>query len=239
VAVVERGEVVLAEAYGLADIGAGRPATPDTAYLLASATKPITATAICIAADEGLLELDARVPGDYRWPAPTARQLLRHRGGFGAHYDFHYGGGERPIDADRYALLYREPGAGFEYANLGYRILGRMVEAAAGQELGEFVRERVFEPLGLADCHLGASYPGPAPSAARYTVDGRAYPMCDTSTPRGHSRLGDRRPAGSVRAVAHAPAEAADSGRDARRPADQRPPRLWTRLVRVARAAGQ
>ncbi|KFF99158.1 hypothetical protein IQ62_20570 [Streptomyces scabiei] len=89
VAVVEQGEVVLAEAYGLADVVAGRPATSGTAYSLASITKPITATAVCVAADEGLLELDMAIPGDYRWPAPTARQLLQHRGGFGAHYDFH------------------------------------------------------------------------------------------------------------------------------------------------------
>ncbi|MGP3983546.1 serine hydrolase domain-containing protein [Streptomyces sp. KR80] len=183
VAVAELGEVVLAEAYGSADIAAGRPATPSTAYALASVTKPITATAVCLAADEGLLDLDAPVPGEYRWPAPTARQLLQHRGGLGAHYDLHYGGPDRPIDGDRYTVLYREPGSGFEYANLGYRLLGRLLEAATGQELGEFLRERVFEPLGLTGCHLGPTYPGPAPSAVRYTVDGRAYPDYDTSHP--------------------------------------------------------
>ncbi|GAA3376845.1 hypothetical protein GCM10020367_50150 [Streptomyces sannanensis] len=183
-AVAERGEVVCAQAYGMADTAAGIPATPGTAYGLASVTKPITATAVCVAADEGLLDLDAPVPGEYRWVAPTVRQLLRHRGGFGAHYDFHYGGGERPIDAGRYSVLYREPGSGFEYANLGYRIIGQVLEEATGQPLEKFVRERVFEPLGLTGCHIGPEYPGAAPSAVRYTVDGRAYPArCDTSHP--------------------------------------------------------
>ncbi|WP_371659949.1 serine hydrolase domain-containing protein [Streptomyces sp. NBC_00280] len=192
VAVVEHGEVVLAEAYGLADVTAARPATPGTAYALASITKPMTATAICVAADEGLLDLDAPVPvpDDHGWPDPTVRQLLRHRGGFGAHYDFHYdvhyagpGSGDR-IDATPYAFLHRPPDTAFEYANLGYRALGRLLEAATGRGLADFVRERVFEPLGLTALHLGPAYPGPAPRATRYTTDGRAYqPYCDTSHP--------------------------------------------------------
>ncbi|MEV8396000.1 MULTISPECIES: serine hydrolase domain-containing protein [unclassified Streptomyces] len=185
VAVAERGEVVLAEAYGVADLARGRPATPATAYGLASVTKPVTATAVCLAADEGLLDLDAPVPlpGEHRWPAPTARQLLRHRGGFPAFYAWDYGDDERRIDASRYASLYRAPGTGFEYANLGYRALGLLLEAVTGQELSAFVRERVFEPLGLTGCRVGRSYPGPAPSAVRYTPDGRAYPDYDCDHP--------------------------------------------------------
>ncbi|WP_405816786.1 beta-lactamase family protein [Streptomyces sp. NBC_01390] len=189
-AVVEHGEVVLAEAHGLADIASGRPATPETAYALASITKPMTATAICVAADQGLLDLDAPVSAftacDQGWPAPTARHLLRHRGGFGAHYDFHYGDpgdGER-IDATPYAVPHRAPDTAFEYANLGYRALGNLLEEATGQSLADFVREQVFEPLGLAALHLGPTYPGPAPRATRYTPDGRPYPpYCDTSHP--------------------------------------------------------
>ncbi len=167
VAVAERGEVVLAEAYGLADTAADRRATAGTAYGLGSITKPVTATAVCLAADEGLLDLDVPVPGDYRRPAPTPRQLLRHRGGLGAFYAWDYGDGEPTVDPDRYAVPHREPGAGYEYANLGYRILGRLLEAAAGHELGAFIRERVFEPLGLTGCHVGRTYPGPAPAAVR------------------------------------------------------------------------
>ncbi|MER6994374.1 serine hydrolase domain-containing protein [Streptomyces sp. NPDC000410] len=183
VAVAERGEVVLAEAYGSADTATGRPATPGTAYALASVTKPITATAVCVAADEGLLDLDAPVRLDAWLSPPTARQLLQHRGGLGPHYDWDYGDGERVVDADRYTLPYRRPGTGFEYANLGYRILGRLLERATGQDLDAYVRDRVFTPLGLTTCHIGRGYPGPAPSAVRYTVDGRPYPDYGTSHP--------------------------------------------------------
>ncbi|MEU6082647.1 serine hydrolase domain-containing protein [Streptomyces sp. NPDC047108] len=192
VAVAERGEVVHAAAYGTADLATGRPATPGTAYGLGSITKPVTATAVCVAADAGLLDLDAPVPPASDAPAPrdggvraapTARQLLQHRGGFAAHYDWDYGDGARRIDADRYTVPHREPGTAFEYANLGYRVLGRLLEEATGQELGAFVRDRVFAPLGLTACHLGRTYPGPAPSAVRHTVDGRPYPDYGCSHP--------------------------------------------------------
>ncbi|WP_148590511.1 serine hydrolase [Streptomyces sp. WAC01526] len=185
VAVAERGEVVLAAAYGSADTATGRPATPDTVYGLASVTKPMTATAVCHAADEGLLDLDAPVPlpGADRWPAPTVRQLLQHRGGLGPYYDWDYGDGERVRDPDRYVVPYRAPGTGFGYANLGYRLLGRLPEQATGQDLGACVRTRVFEPLGLTGCHLGPVPPGTAPSALRYTSDGRAYPDYDCGHP--------------------------------------------------------
>jgi CubicO group peptidase (beta-lactamase class C family) len=131
-AVAERGDVVLARAYGAADVAARRPATPATVYGLASITKALTATAVCLAADDGLLDLDGPAPGDYPWPAPTPRQLLRHRGGFPAFYAFHYDAGPMPIDVDRYRTLVRAPDTDFEYSNLGYRELGRLLEAVTG-----------------------------------------------------------------------------------------------------------
>ncbi|GJF27942.1 serine hydrolase [Kitasatospora sp. NE20-6] len=180
VAVAERGRVVLARAYGTADPATGRPATPGTAYPLASVTKPMTATAVCAAADDGLLDLDTPVPrtlGDFGGgPAPTPRQLLQHRGGLGAYYDWDYGDGAPLPDADRYTVLHRPPGSGFEYANLGYRVLGRLLELRTGRPAAAFVRERVLAPLGLTGSHLGRTYPGPAPAAVRHTADGRRYP---------------------------------------------------------------
>ncbi|WP_051969786.1 serine hydrolase domain-containing protein [Kitasatospora azatica] len=183
IAVAERGELVLQQAHSWADVAARRPATPQTAYRLASVAKTLTATGACLAADAGLLELDAPVPGRDPEPSPTIRQLLQHRGGFGAFYAFHYGAGESPIDPARYLTRLREPGSGFEYANLGYYLVGRALEAATGQSLGGYLRERLFEPLGMADSHLAAEYPGSAPVAQRYTADGRVYPVCSTPHP--------------------------------------------------------
>jgi CubicO group peptidase (beta-lactamase class C family) len=193
---VARGDgVVLAEAFGMADIAGGRPATSDTAYLLASVTKPIMATAVCVAAEAGLLELDEpiekylsgrRLNRPRGYGAPTVRQVLQHRGGLGKHYDFSYADSAAIMPTargvmTRYGMLYREPGTRFEYSNLGYGLLDMVLGTVSAQEPAEFVRDRVFGPLGLASCHIGPSYPGPAPEALRYAADGRRYPSYDTS----------------------------------------------------------
>lgn len=182
-AVVEGDRPVLTRAYGLADVADQQPATPETVYGLASVTKAFTATAVCLAADEGLLDLDAPIPGSYRWTAPTPRQLLRHRGGFPAFYNFHYDTGPLPIDINRYRRLVRQPGTEFEYSNMGYHELGTLLEAATGQALGDYLRERIAEPLGLTSFNFGATYAGAAPVAQRYTADGRAYPTCHSDHP--------------------------------------------------------
>lgn len=183
VAVVERDDIVLARAYGHADVAARRPATPATVYGLASVTKAVTATAVCLAADDGLLDLDAPIPGEYRWTAPTPRQLLRHRGGFPAFYNFHYGTGPLPIDIADYRTLVHEPGSGFEYSNLGYAELGRLLESATGRSEGDYLDERIFAPLGLGSFGYGPAYTGPAPVAERYSTGGQAYPTCFTGHP--------------------------------------------------------
>ncbi|MFK0193039.1 serine hydrolase domain-containing protein [Kitasatospora sp. NPDC090308] len=192
VAVAAGEELVLARAYGWADVAAGRAATPGTAYGLASTTKAFTALAVCLAADRGLLDLDAPLPGRFERTAPTARQLLRHRGGFPAYYDFRYTPGSPdaapapgygPIDIDRYRRQLHEPGGEFEYANLGYHELGRLLTAVTGREVGALLREWIAEPLGLDGFAFGAAHPGPGPAAVRYTPDGRVYPTCHTGHP--------------------------------------------------------
>ncbi|MFE0463760.1 serine hydrolase domain-containing protein, partial [Kitasatospora sp. NPDC058965] len=183
VALVEGGGPVRRAAFGLADTAHRRAATPETVYKLGSVTKTFTATAVCLAADRGLLDLDAPVPGRYGDPAPTVRQLLGHRGGFGAFYAFHYGPGDSPVDPADYLVPLRPPGTGWEYANLGYYLLGRLLEQATGRPLAGYLRSEVFEPLGMVDTHVGADYAGHAPTAERYTVDGRAYPRCSTPHP--------------------------------------------------------
>ncbi|MBU7598347.1 beta-lactamase family protein [Streptomyces sp. P38-E01] len=208
-AVARGDELVLTRAYGFADTAARRPATPETVYGLASVTKAFTATAVQLAAFDGSLDLDVPVPAgfaqgdadtDAEAPAlPTARQLLRHRGGFPTYYDFHYDArrdpGPLPIECDRYRALRRRPGAEFEYSNLGYRELGRLLETATGRSLGDLLHERIAEPLGLTGFRFGPTPGSPAPGsptpdrpaadgvAGRYTVDGRAYGSCHTNHP--------------------------------------------------------
>lgn len=195
VAVAQDGEVVFADAWGAADVESGRAATVDTAYLSASVTKPVTATAICAAADAGLLSLDDPLEKYLGlslprrgFSAPTVRQTLQHRAGFGVHFDFAYD--KEPASlADtvaHYGGLFREPDTAFEYSNLGYGLLDAVLRNVSGREPADYVRASVFEPLGMSSAHIGPSYVGD--SASRYTADGRRYPDYDT-THRGASLL--------------------------------------------------
>ncbi|MFJ5927073.1 serine hydrolase domain-containing protein [Kitasatospora sp. NPDC092948] len=208
VAVAQGEELVFARAYGLADVAAGRAATPETVYGLASVTKPFTALAVCLAADRGLIDLDAPLPGTHPWAAvPTPRQLMQQRGGFPGYYDFYYGAAPLPIDPAFYRRQVRAPGSDFEYSNHGYRELGRLVEQATGLPLRTYLREQIAEPLGLTSFDLADAYAGPAPVAERYTAGGRVLPDCLTSHPSagaGWATAGDialfaRRSAGLLR----------------------------------------
>src|SRR5689334_7427583 len=108
VAAAVDGEVAFTAAFGHADVERGRPATTETAYLLASVTKPMTATAVCRLAEGGELDLDDPVESILRtrfvrhrgMGAPTIRQVLQDASGLGLHYEFFYAdtdGPRRPI----------------------------------------------------------------------------------------------------------------------------------------------
>lgn len=196
-AVGAAGEVAHARAFGIADLATGREATAGTAYLLASATKPITATAILRLAAEGRLALDdplERHLGGLRLPrsaragadAPTIAQALSHTAGLATHWDFAYpdGGRERfplPVLVERYGILHRPPGERLEYSNLGYGLLDAVIGSASGREPAEYVRDEVLARVGAPSGRVGHGYRGPAPAAERYSADLVAYPEYDTS----------------------------------------------------------
>ena len=134
--------------------------TDRTIYDLASLTKVVaTTTAAMILFDEGKLSLDAKVadfiPGFVgKWKDEvTIRHLLTHRSGLPAGRDL-WRIAQSP-EAARQAVIETplafRPGLYFEYSDLGADMLGMVVEVAAGMPLDVFVRQRVFEPLGMSD----------------------------------------------------------------------------------------
>lgn len=199
-AVAVRGVVVFANAWGLADVAAGRTATVDTAYLLASVTKPLTATAVCALADRGVFALDDPVTAHLPWlrltphrdaGPPTVRHLLGHTAGLGLHLEFAYPEDRAPVPslADsvaRYGHLFHPPGRRFAYTNLGYGILDALLAAACGAPAGGVLDAEVFAPLGMRTAWVGPRYAGGSAAAVPHTVAGRAYPPYDT-THRGAS----------------------------------------------------
>jgi CubicO group peptidase (beta-lactamase class C family) len=160
-AVVSEGAVVHARGIGARRIGVDAPPDAETVFRIASMTKSFTAAAVLSLRDEGRLRLDdpaaAHVP-EVAETEPlaslTIRQLLTMSGGLPN--DDPWGDRQQDLPLERFTALLREgatfawrPGTMFEYSNLGYGILGRVVTNVAGVEYRDVVRTRLLEPLGM------------------------------------------------------------------------------------------
>src|SRR5215831_4647707 len=164
-AVVLAGEPRWAQGFGMADLENSSPATSSTLFRLGSISKPITAVAVLQLWERGKLDLDSPVqkycPEFPQKESPiTTRQLLGHLGGI-RHYNPD-GKGDVPEDSARHFSSMKEslqlfagdpllakPGAEFHYSTYGYTLIGCVLEAAAGERLGDYVRKNVFEPAGM------------------------------------------------------------------------------------------
>ena len=163
--IVRDGRLVHVTTLGLADIEAGRAVTPATAFRIASMTKSATALAILALRDRGRLSLDAPLAGYVpqfaavtpatRDSAPvTVRHLLTHTAGFVT--DDPWGDrvlGMSPAALDALMatgkLSARPPGLAFEYSNLGYALLGRVITNLSGRPYQAFIRDTILGPLGM------------------------------------------------------------------------------------------
>lgn len=158
--VAERGVVVYRGAFGLADRDAKRPYTTDTRSCLASLSKPITAVAVMMLAEAGLVTFDTPLsqllPGfSADIGTVTVRHLLSHTSGVP---DYPALGVDHPgiTNAEILAALRGvqapvfPPGQKYEYSNSGYVLLGSIVERLSGRALPEFLATRIFTPLGMS-----------------------------------------------------------------------------------------
>ncbi|HRQ64976.1 MAG TPA: serine hydrolase domain-containing protein [Xanthomonadaceae bacterium] len=203
-AVLRGGEIVHLRAHGVADADHDAALSPHARMRIASVSKPITAIALLRLAEQGRLDLDvpvleplaARLPEGFQPHAGFAglstRHLLAHCGGF----DHGQGPdpmlnarrmGQRlgvpsppPVEAIVVWALSRPPdfppGSRCVYSNLGYAVLGRVIEAVTGQDYGQAVHALVLRPAGVPDMRLAASLPAErAPDEPRYH-DARMVP---------------------------------------------------------------
>lgn len=159
--VLKDGNPVVRRGYGRADVEAGIAAGPATNYRLASVSKQFTAAAILLLAEDGRLSLDdaARkwLPTLPASAAPlTLRHLLAHTSGLLDYEDLMadpYDGQIRDAGVldllAKQNRLYFAPGSQYRYSNSGYALLALVVERASGLSFSQFLRERIFEPLGM------------------------------------------------------------------------------------------
>jgi CubicO group peptidase (beta-lactamase class C family) len=168
IAVVKDDRVVFLHAYGVRQMGREARVDAQTIFPLGSLTKAFTALAVGVLVDEGKLAWDDRVTKYLPWLEfadpwvtrnVTVRDLLSHRvaGGWGgSSYPFLFltGFGFRHDEALRRMRYLGGSGDGFrsrwEYDNANYWAAGALVAAVAGMPWQDFVRSRIFAPLGMA-----------------------------------------------------------------------------------------
>ncbi|MGE0866692.1 MAG: serine hydrolase domain-containing protein [Vicinamibacterales bacterium] len=161
VAVGAGGSIVWAEGFGWADIEQRTPVTPHTRFRIGTASVALTSAAAGLLIEKGQLKLDERIQAyvpefpQKEWPV-TVRQLMGHVAGVPTD-----GGDEGPLFAERCeraveALphfagrsLRFEPGTEFRYSSYGWILVSAAIEAAANEPLLAFMRQHVFEPLGM------------------------------------------------------------------------------------------
>jgi len=182
VAILKNGALLEAKAYGLANLELGVPVSTRSVFELASLTKPLTAAAILMLVDEGRVALDDHVSTYLDetpevWRPITIRQLLCHSGGLAHHFEEQLNGSHLVdystadmLRSARATPMDSKPGTGWEYSDLGYFLLGVVLEKVTGQSFEQFMTERVFEPLGMTSTRIinqAALVPG---RVAGYTV---------------------------------------------------------------------
>ena len=198
VAVVADGNIVWFRGHGLADVAAKTPITEDTVFRIGSITKTFTAVAVMQLCEQGLLDLDAPandylhtfrlVPAEPNFRPATVRHLLTHTAGIGYWRRLldllqpGVGSGDRAgrSGALPLARYYQrglpveiEPGTKWVYSNHGFAALGQIVEDVSGQPLDHYLRDRIFEPLGLEHTDLIRSNRVRADLATGYVLRSR------------------------------------------------------------------
>ncbi len=164
--IVQGGRLVHVGTLGVQDPATNRPVTPDTVFRIASMSKAFTALAIFRLRDEGRLSLDALaetyVPELKGLTYPTTdsprirvRDLLGHVAGFVT--DDPWGDRQQVLPEAAFTALIkagvpftRAPETAYEYSNLGYALLGRIVTNVSGRPFEDYIESEIMRPLGMA-----------------------------------------------------------------------------------------
>jgi len=166
-----RGRIVLHEAIGWRNQEEGLALEKDTLFRMASNTKPVIASAILILVEEGKLSLDDNVRkyldgwDTHRSAYIQVRHLLSHTSGLRINTLFlsplmkmsadHPDAPNLVLESDRFGAIGAdfEPGTTYAYNNPGFNTLGALVEIASDMTLKDFLRTRIYGPLGMVDSY--------------------------------------------------------------------------------------
>lgn len=176
IAIVQRGSLVYAKAYGQAQLTPPAAAAPMSRYAIDSLTKEFTAAAILLLAEQGKLSLEDPLTKwipDLGEAAPvTLHQILTHTGGIRDYWPQDFVTPEMTAPTTRAAVIQKwakrpldfKPGTEWQYSNTGYFLAAEVVERASGVQFFEFLQHSLFIPLGMA--HVAEYTASPAPGDA-------------------------------------------------------------------------
>jgi len=156
--VIKGGTTLKSRGYGLANVEHQTPVTSETIFQLGSIGKQFTATGIMLLVEDGTLSVDDSIrkflpDAPEAWQPITIRQLLSHTAGLGdwpkscdLRRDY--------AETELLSMIYSEPlkfapGDDWRYSNLGYVLLGILIERVTGKHYGELLSERVFKPAEM------------------------------------------------------------------------------------------
>ena len=166
----EQGIVVYEEAFGWRDLSKRQKDSLriDDAFQLSSDSKMFTAMAVMLLQAEGKLDYDDDIRiyiPELPYEGVTVRHLLNHRSGlprYDAMADKHWPDRKKPFSneamikmlAEKHPEPYGTAGGGYFYNNINYALLASVVERASGQHFEDFMRERIFEPVGMDHSYI-------------------------------------------------------------------------------------
>ena len=221
--IIINNNVRWSKGYGLYDVENNKPATSDTIYLMASISKTITATALMQLYEQGHFDLDDDVndylPFSLRNPnfpdiPITFRMILSHRSSLASDNSnrlcLSYIPGDPDISSYPYpwledylrpgGLAYHSsvwsespPGEQYYYTNIGYSIIGFLVELISGQNFNEYCIEHIFTPLNMHNTSFRLKNLNISNIAIPYFYKNRGY------IPNPHYGMHVLTPAGSLR----------------------------------------
>ncbi|MBP7937780.1 MAG: beta-lactamase family protein [Phycisphaerae bacterium] len=178
-AIMKDGSLVKATGYGLANVQLNVPATPETVYQIQSITKSFTATGVMMLVEEGKIDLDAPISKYLdgtpdTWKDIAVRNLLTHTSGIKDFINEPTASlrldvtEEEVLKAAAPRPLNFRPGETYAYSNTNYHLLAMIIRKVTGKFYGDFLRERIFEPLGMTHTAVISRYDDIPNAAAGY-----------------------------------------------------------------------
>ncbi len=166
VAIIRDNQIIYLKGHGVRELGKAESVTPDTLFPIASCTKAFTTTAMAMLVDEGKWDWDDRVREHLKWfklsdpladSQVTLRDLVTHRTGLAGHELLWY-----RSTWDRDEIIRRVGKAPvknpfrstFQYQSTMFAAAGAALEATSGKKWEDFVKKRIFDPLGMANTHF-------------------------------------------------------------------------------------